>query len=95
VEPFEAVYVGDSLAKDVGMAKAAGVPGVWARYGRDYDDALWDLLVQITHWTDEDVRREERIREAYGDVEPDATIDAFSEILKVGPALTRHAREAA
>jgi phosphoglycolate phosphatase len=83
VDPTDAVYVGDSIPKDIAMAKQAGMPAIWAKYGRDYDEDLWSLLVRITHWTDEDVKREERIREQFGDVEPDATIDRFSELIPV------------
>jgi phosphoglycolate phosphatase len=88
VDPSEALYVGNSIPKDIAMAKEAGIPSVWARYGRNYDDSLWELLVRITHWTDEDVKREERIRERFSDVEPDATIDRFEDILSVWPVIS-------
>jgi FMN phosphatase YigB (HAD superfamily) len=73
--------VGDSLVRDVSMAKAAGVHAVWARYGLQYDRALWEILVRVTHWTDEDVRREEELRRLTKDVQPDYTIDDFGELL--------------
>jgi FMN phosphatase YigB (HAD superfamily) len=79
----DAIYVGDSLTRDIAMARAAGVHAVWARYGTRYDPDLWQTLVRITHWTEEDVRREERLRETISGVEPDFTIDAFAGVLDV------------
>ncbi|HET6324488.1 MAG TPA: HAD-IA family hydrolase [Planctomycetaceae bacterium] len=81
VEPADTWYVGDSLTRDIGMAKAAGVHAVWARYGTQYDGELWNSLVRITHWTAEDVTREAELRRACRGVEPDFTIDSFAEIL--------------
>lgn len=78
--PEEAWYVGDSLTRDVGMAKAAGVQAVWARYGTQYDRCLWDVLVRVTHWTGEDVAREEELRKRFQRIEPDYTIDSFDEL---------------
>jgi len=79
----ETVYVGDSLTRDVGMAKNAGVTAVWARYGTRYPSALWAEIVRVTHWIDEDVRREAALRELYGKIRPDLTIDSFSEIINL------------
>jgi phosphoglycolate phosphatase len=81
--PSEAVYVGDSLTRDVSMAKEGEVYAVWARYGTRYDKALWNILVQITHWTDEDVKREEELRHRYDRIEPDYVIDKFAGLLDV------------
>lgn len=83
VLPSEALYVGDSLTRDIGMAKEAGVRAVWARYGTRFDKGLWAVLVQITHWTDEDVAREEVLRHRYDHVVPDDTIDSFAEVLDI------------
>jgi phosphoglycolate phosphatase len=79
----ECCYVGDSLIRDVAMAKEAGVKAVWARYGTRYDTSLWDLLVAVTHWTPRDVEREARLKEAYRDVKPDVTIESFSEVASI------------
>jgi phosphoglycolate phosphatase len=87
IRPEEAYYVGDSLTRDMSMAKAAGVTAVWARYGTRYDRNLWKILVRVTHWTPEDVAREEELKKQYDRIEPDFTIDSFSElreILRVG-----------
>jgi phosphoglycolate phosphatase len=79
----EAVYVGDSLTRDVSMATAAGVMAVWAAYGLDYDKSLWDLLVRVTHWTPADVEREARLRRELGEARPDLTIRSFGELLSL------------
>jgi FMN phosphatase YigB (HAD superfamily) len=76
-------YVGDSLVRDVAMAKRAGVMAIWARYGTIYDPKCWPYLVKITHWTDEDVRRERDLKEMYGDVVPDHAIDSFAQLQSI------------
>jgi FMN phosphatase YigB (HAD superfamily) len=80
-EVSQAVYVGDSITRDVSMAKEAGVTAVWAKYGSKYDRELWKYLVRVTHWTDADVAREESLRSIYGSVAPDVTIDSFNELI--------------
>lgn len=81
VSAEEAVYVGDSQHKDVWMAQVCGVHDVLAKYGRGYDPDNWRLLVEITHWTDEDVARETKL--ASLEIKPTHTIDAFPEIVRV------------
>jgi FMN phosphatase YigB (HAD superfamily) len=80
VEPSSAFYLGDSLVRDVAMAKEAGVTAIWARYGIKYDPDCWTYLVRVTHWTDEDVEREKSLKTKYGKVAPDHTIDTFVEL---------------
>lgn len=79
----ESIYIGDSLTRDMTMATAAGVRAVWARYGTRFDREHWKLLVSVTHWTDEDVRREELLREISREVRPDYIIDSFCELVDV------------
>jgi len=57
----EVVYVGDSLIKDVAMAKDLGVSDVWAEYGVSQDKDGYDLLRSVSHWTQADVDREREI----------------------------------
>ncbi len=81
--PESAVYVGDSLMKDVAMAKEAHVLAAWAKYGVASEREEYSLLRRVTHWTDEDVARE---REIYSksSVSPDLILEnSFSEILEV------------
>jgi phosphoglycolate phosphatase len=76
-------YVGDSLIRDVSMAKMAGVRSVWARYGTQYDPRLWSFLVRITHWSNEDVAREAELRDSLRDVQPDFVLDSFVQLLEI------------
>jgi phosphoglycolate phosphatase len=79
-EPAEAVYVGDSLIKDVAMAQAAGVLDVFARYGDVRSRPGYDLLRRVTHWSPAMLARSEGIREA--DVRPTHVLgDGFAELL--------------
>jgi FMN phosphatase YigB (HAD superfamily) len=81
IPPNEALYVGDSLVRDVYMARRAGVHAAWARYGTQYDRSLWDALVSVSHWTPEDVRRESELRAEASDVEPDVELHRFADLL--------------
>jgi FMN phosphatase YigB (HAD superfamily) len=82
-DPSSAFYLGDSLVRDVAMAKEAGVTAVWARYGTKYDPDCWTYLVKITHWTNEDVDREKSLKSKYGKVVPDHTIDTFAQLKSI------------
>lgn len=62
-DPGQAVYVGDSLVKDVAMARAAGVSDVFARYGDVPDRAGYDLLRRVSHWPRAMIAAAERTRE--------------------------------
>lgn len=78
----ECVYVGDSLHKDIAMAKDAGVDHAWAAYGRAQERPEYQLLRDVTHWTDEDVQRERDIKQR--DVKPQHTLHYhFGEITKI------------
>ena len=59
----QCVYVGDSLMKDVAMAHELGVSNAWAEYGTAQHTPGYELLREVTHWSDEDVEREKRIME--------------------------------
>jgi phosphoglycolate phosphatase len=76
----EALYIGDSLVRDVYMARSAGLHSAWAKFGTLYDKALWPKLVRVTHWTDADVEKEETLKERARGTEPDCILDAFSEL---------------
>jgi phosphoglycolate phosphatase len=82
-DPSSAFYLGDSLVRDVAMAKEAGVTAIWARYGTKYDPDCWTFLVKITHWTDQDVEREKSLKSKYGKVIPDRTIDTFAQLKSI------------
>lgn len=77
----QALYVGDSIASDIGMAKEAGAWTAWAEYGTRYDPASWARLVRITHWGPEDFERLRLAKERYGRSLPDAVLhSSFSEV---------------
>ncbi len=81
-------YVGDSLIRDMSMARMAGTTSVWARYGTCYDRELWKILVRVTHWSPEDVAREDALRKQFEHVQPDFIIDSFQELLSLPGLLT-------
>jgi FMN phosphatase YigB (HAD superfamily) len=78
--PEKALYVGDSITKDISMAKRAGTHVAWARYGTKYDKKLWEKLVRVTHWTKEDAAREFQLRNETKGVSPDVELDSFDEV---------------
>ncbi|MDG9672334.1 HAD family hydrolase [Hahella sp. CR1] len=80
VSTKDTYYVGDSIAKDISMANAAGVNSVWAKYGRNIAKSDWSLLVSITHWTDEDVKREELLEGMYSNERPKYELSSFSDL---------------
>jgi FMN phosphatase YigB (HAD superfamily) len=74
-------YVGDSLFKDVAMARDVGVFDVHAKYGESQRRPEYALLQQISHWTQEDVEREKAITAHGHDFEPSAVLKgSFAEI---------------
>lgn len=78
----EVIYVGDSLMKDVVMAKDSGVTDVWAKYGAADKRQEYELLRRVTHWTDETVAREKSLK--HEDVKPTFILeDSFGEILQL------------
>ncbi len=77
----ECVFVGDSLMKDVAMALDCGVSDAWAKYGQAHKRPEYKLLQDVTHWTTEDVEREQKINEREH-VEPSVVLDnSFSQLL--------------
>jgi FMN phosphatase YigB (HAD superfamily) len=82
VQPEDSAYVGDSGARDVLMAKRAGVFAIWAKYGTEPSEGEYESLVRVSHWTPEDVRREILLRSEARETEPDFTIEgSFKEIV--------------
>lgn len=79
--PSEVVYVGDSIARDIGMAKAAGSWAAWAKYGTEFSPDAWKRLVSISHWTSEDVARAERAQREFGSATPDVVLESSLEDL--------------
>jgi len=59
VPASEAVYVGDSLMKDVAMAQAVGAIDAHAAYGVKTNDPRYELLQEVSHWPDATVAKEQ------------------------------------
>tara|TARA_R110000851_G_scaffold35348_1_gene93038 strand:+ start:382 stop:1239 length:858 start_codon:yes stop_codon:yes gene_type:complete len=82
IGPGDTVYIGDSIARDMMMAKAVGVLAVWAKYGTNNARDDYAALVRVTHWSDADVKREKDLKEQSVGIEPDFVLEhSFSEIL--------------
>lgn len=74
-------YVGDSLFKDVAMARDAGVFDIHAKYGTSQHKSEYSLLQRVSHWTEADVERERVITAKGTTFEPSAILkDNFAEI---------------
>jgi len=77
-----AAYVGDSMPRDVMMAKRAEVVAIWAKYGTQHADADYQRLVRVSHWTPEDVAREKALAVEVSAIEPDYIAEkSFLEVL--------------
>ncbi len=82
IPPEQTAYVGDSLARDILMAKMAGVYSIWAKYGVVHQSEQYQKLVRITHWTPDDVARENKLRERAQEIKPDYILEnTFSDIV--------------
>ena len=80
----DAVYIGDSLIKDVYMAKLANMTSVWVNYSKENNN-YYDLLIDITSWTEEDFKREKYLKEQYisSGEKPDYIISKFPQLLPI------------
>lgn len=77
----ECVYIGDNLFKDVRMAQDAYVTDVHAAYGTAHTSQEYRLLIDVTHWTDADVKREQELKNHH--VNPTVSVShLFCEILE-------------
>lgn len=83
VDLKDAIYIGDSIIKDISMANSAGIESILASYGKQHNPEYWDVLVSITHWSKDDVLRESKLKELYSHVIPTYSIEKFSDILEV------------
>lgn len=78
----DCVYVGDSVARDIMMAKELGIKAVWAQYGTNFSQEQYSKLVRVTHWKSEDVAREKVLKTKAASVRPDFVLnEGFSQIL--------------
>jgi phosphoglycolate phosphatase len=80
--PAETLYVGDSLLKDIAMAQDAGITDVHAAYGVAQHRDEYELLRQVTHWTDDDVAWERALLQR-GEIVPSHVLEkGFRELLE-------------
>lgn len=81
-DPSEAIYIGDSLTKDIFMANSAGVTSILIQHPKEQND-YYQKLVDITSWTDEDFEREKRLKEECNDksIHADYVITKFSDVI--------------
>ena len=78
----DSMYVGDSIARDVMMAKNIGVTAAWAKYGSHHSEKDYAALVRVTHWTDEDVKREADLKRRSAGIVPDLILEtSFRQVL--------------
>jgi FMN phosphatase YigB (HAD superfamily) len=83
-EVASTAYIGDSLAKDVVMARRAGCYAIWAKYGAAADNDMYARLVKISHWSNEDIIREKRLAVNAAAVSPDFTCqNSIADVLTV------------
>lgn len=65
------------------MARDAAIFDIYAKYGESQRRPEYDLLRNVSHWTQEDVERERSIMNAKLDFTPSATLhECFAEIFK-------------
>jgi hypothetical protein len=67
----DTAYVGHSVARDVLMAKRAGVFAIWAAYGAKHDNGSYAALVRISHWTSDEVAQERKLSAEAALIPPD------------------------
>jgi phosphoglycolate phosphatase-like HAD superfamily hydrolase len=78
IEGTQMVYVGDSIVRDVQMARRIGAVDVYAQYGTRVDPTLTNELRKITYWTSHDVENDTAERAIAQP--PTHSIDGFAEV---------------
>ena len=83
VKAEETMMVGDNIAKDIYMAHLAGTKSAWCVYGRRDCADLYQKLVAITNWTEEDFAHDRAQKQAVADlgITPTYTLENFSDLL--------------
>ena len=56
----DAIYMGDSMTKDIYMSYCAGIESIWVQ--KAVDSELYKKLVKISHWTKEDFENDKSIK---------------------------------
>lgn len=81
----QAIYIGDSLSKDMLMAKQAGILSVWCNYQQEDIGDLYKKLVAISHWTEQDFQKEEQYKYEWRSKGyfPDYTIKSYDDCIQI------------
>lgn len=82
ISPAETIYIGDSLSKDMLMARKAGVGSVWCCIPTDNPPGLYEKLMRISHWSKEDCEREKQYKREWEEkgYTPDFTVTDFRQL---------------
>lgn len=85
ISTSETIYIGDSLSKDMLMAKQAEITSVWCDYPQKDNQELYSKLVAISHWTVQDFQNEEKYKHEWqkNGYAPDYTIHSFDECKQI------------
>lgn len=87
VSTNETIYLGDSMTKDIYMARMAGVTSVLCQYPCDKNvkEDLYSKLIAISHWTKSDFKKELDIKEVCRkeNVNPDYIVKSFDELIPI------------
>lgn len=87
IELNEAIYIGDSLTKDIYMANKANVQSVLFRAPCDpaAKNELYKKLVAVSHWQPEDFNREAELHKIcqQENIRPDYLIHSFDKIVVI------------
>ncbi len=76
------LYIGDSLVRDVGMARDIGVHTAWAAFGQVNDPRSWEKVARVTHWSAEEVARDRDAEVVPSTIVPDAVLEeSLAEVL--------------
>lgn len=76
------IYIGDKLDRDIYMAQQANIKSIHAKYGHITESHKYSLLKEVTHWTEEDVEREDKFKKSHKEIEqPTYVINRFDQIL--------------
>lgn len=81
-DPSTTFYVGDSLRRDMSMARNVGVTGLWARYGTEYADRDEDLKTVYAVQKYKTFPAEGGLT-ANGDDSGTVALNAFSDVLDI------------
>ncbi|MFB9080229.1 HAD family hydrolase [Flavobacterium procerum] len=79
-----AIYIGDKIDRDIRMANDAKITSVYAKYGSEISNDKYQLLKEVTHWSQEDVNREAEFQQRHfnDEVKADVILEkSFSELL--------------